>query len=93
MLELKPATDDQHTLKTNVLPGENDVLQSNIIKYIQKQSYRQPCYVQSNLVLYNMRVMHNTQHQIEIIIHSPQLTPDDNKSELDSNELNRFQEF
>ena len=42
MLELKPVTDYQRTLKTNVLPGENDVLQSNLIKYIQKQSYRQP---------------------------------------------------
>ena len=35
MLDLKPTTDDQKQLKTNVLPGE-------IAKFIQKQSYRQP---------------------------------------------------
>jgi hypothetical protein len=35
MLDLKPTTDDQQRLKTNVLPGE-------IAKFIQKQSYRQP---------------------------------------------------
>jgi hypothetical protein len=35
MLDLKPTTDDQQRLKTNVLPGE-------IAKFIQRQSYRQP---------------------------------------------------
>jgi hypothetical protein len=35
MLDLKPTTDDQDRLKTNVLPGE-------IAKFIQKPSYRQP---------------------------------------------------
>jgi hypothetical protein len=35
MLDLKPTTDDQQRLKTNVLPGE-------IAKFIQKQSYLQP---------------------------------------------------
>ena len=35
MLDLKPTTDDQQRLKTNVLPGE-------IAKFLQKQSYRQP---------------------------------------------------
>ena len=35
MLDLKPTTDDQQRLKTNVLPGE-------IAKFFHKQSYRQP---------------------------------------------------
>jgi hypothetical protein len=35
MLDLKPTTDDQQRLKTNILPGE-------IAKFLQKQSYRQP---------------------------------------------------
>jgi hypothetical protein len=35
MLDLKPTTDDQQRLKTNVLPGE-------IAKFLHKQSYRQP---------------------------------------------------
>jgi hypothetical protein len=39
MLDLKPASDDQHRLKTNVSHAENDVLQSSLNEYIQKQSY------------------------------------------------------
>ncbi len=35
MLDLKPTTDDQQRLKTNVLPGE-------VGKFLQKQSYLQP---------------------------------------------------
>jgi hypothetical protein len=35
MLEIKPTTDNQQRLKTNVLPGE-------IAKFLHKQSYRQP---------------------------------------------------
>ena len=35
MLDLRPTTDDQQRLKTNILPCE-------IAKFIQKQSYRQP---------------------------------------------------
>jgi hypothetical protein len=35
MLDLKPKTDDQQRLKTNVLPGD-------IAKFLHKQSYRQP---------------------------------------------------
>jgi hypothetical protein len=38
MLDLKPTTDDQQRLKTNVLPGE-------IVKFLHKQSYRQPTLV------------------------------------------------
>ena len=35
MLDLKPTTDDQQRLKTNVLPGE-------VSKFVRKQSYLQP---------------------------------------------------
>ena len=35
MLDLKPTTDDQQRLKTNIHPGE-------IVMYLHKQSYRQP---------------------------------------------------
>ena len=35
LIRLKPTTDDQQRLKTNIFPGE-------IAKFIQKQSYRQP---------------------------------------------------
>ncbi len=35
MLDLKPTTDDQQRLKTNVLPGE-------VSKFMKKQSYLQP---------------------------------------------------
>ena len=46
MLDLKPATDDQHRPNTNVLTEENGV-QPNLNKYILKQPYRQPpIYVQ-----------------------------------------------
>ena len=43
MLDLKPTTDDQQRLKTNILPGE-------IAKFIQKQSYRQPPLVKAGHV-------------------------------------------
>jgi hypothetical protein len=48
---------------------------------IQKQSYRQP----------PIR-MYNTQQQMENVMNSPYLTPDE-KSTLYSNELNRLQVF
>ena len=39
MLDLKPTTADNQWLKSNVLPGENNVFQHTLNKYIQKQSY------------------------------------------------------
>ena len=50
MLDLKPTTDDKQRLKSNVLPGENNVFQHTLNKYIQKQSLsttsHPQCYVQ-----------------------------------------------
>ena len=42
MLDLKPTTDDQHRLKTNVLPEENITGQQNLDHYTRKRSYQQP---------------------------------------------------
>jgi hypothetical protein len=42
MLNLKPTTDDQQRLKTNVLPSE-------IAKFLRKQSYQQPPLVNAML--------------------------------------------
>ena len=41
MIDLKPTTDDQHRLKTNVLPDENTDGQQNLYRYIRKRSYQQ----------------------------------------------------
>ena len=42
MLDLKPSTDDQHRLKTNVLPEENTTGQQNLDHYTRKRSYQPP---------------------------------------------------
>ena len=42
MLDLKPTTDDQHRLKTNVLPEENITGQQILAHYTRKRSYQQP---------------------------------------------------
>ena len=79
MLDLKPATDDQHRPNTNVLTEENGV-QPNLNKYIQKQPYRQPpIYVQHATTnrKYHELASVNTRW----------------KSALHSNILNRFQAF
>jgi hypothetical protein len=57
MLDLKPTTDDQQRLKTNILPGE-------IAKFIQKQLYRQPPLVNA---------MHDAEQQMQEIMEAPQL--------------------
>ena len=41
MLDLKPTTDDQHRLKSNVLSEENIVGQQNLDHYTRKRSYQQ----------------------------------------------------
>ena len=56
MLDLKPTTDDQKRLKTNVLPGE-------IAKFIQKQSYRQPPLVNA---------MYDAEQRMKEIMEAPQ---------------------
>ena len=58
MLDLKPTTDDQQRLKTNVLPGE-------IAKFIQKQSYRQPLLVNA---------MYDAEQRMKEIMDAPQLS-------------------
>ena len=42
MLDLNTTTDDQHRLKTNVLPEENITGQQNLDHYTRKRSYQQP---------------------------------------------------
>jgi hypothetical protein len=58
MLDLKPTTDDQDRLKTNILPGE-------IAKFIQKQSYRQPPLVNA---------MYDAEERMKEIMDAPQLS-------------------
>jgi hypothetical protein len=58
MLDLKPTTDDQQRLKTNVLPGE-------IAKFIQKQSYRQPPL---------LNAMYDAEQRMKEIMDTSQLT-------------------
>ena len=58
ILDLKPTTDDQQRLKTNILPGE-------IAKFIQKQSYRQPPLVNA---------MYDTEQRMKEIMEAPQLS-------------------
>ena len=58
MLDLKPTTDDQDRLKTNILPGE-------IAKFIQKQSYRQPPLVNA---------MYDAEQRMQEIMDAPQLS-------------------
>ena len=58
MLDLKPTTDDQQRLKTNVLPGE-------IAKFLHKQSYRQPPLVNA---------MYDAEQRMKEIMDAPQLS-------------------
>ena len=76
MLDLKPTTDDQQRLKTNILPGE-------IVKFIQKQSYRQPPLVNA---------MYDAEQRMKEIMNAPQLSAVE-KSKLYSDQLNRFLTF
>jgi hypothetical protein len=58
MLDLKPTTDDQQRLKTNVLPGE-------IAKILHQQSYRQPPLVNA---------MYDAEQRMKEIMDAPQLS-------------------
>ena len=73
MLDLKPTTDDQQRLKTNVLPGA-------IVKFLHKQSYRQPPLVNA---------MYDAEQRMKEIMEAPQLSAVE-KSKLYSDQLNRF---
>ena len=76
MLDLKPTTDDQQRLKTSVLP-------SDIAKFIQKQSYRQPPLVNAT---------YDAEQRMKEIMDAPQLSAV-GKSKLYSDQLNRFLTF
>ena len=58
MLDLKPTTDDQQRLKTNVLPGK-------IARFLHKQSYRQPPLVNA---------MYDAEQRMKEIMDAPQLS-------------------
>ena len=58
MLDLKPTTDDQQRLKTNILPGE-------IAMYLHKQSYRQPPLVTA---------MYDIEQRMQEIMDAPRLS-------------------
>ena len=58
MLDLKPTTDYQQRLKTNVLPGE-------IAKFLHKQSYRQPPLVNA---------MYDAEQRMKEVMDAPQLS-------------------
>jgi hypothetical protein len=58
MLDLKPTTDDQQRLKTNLLPSE-------IAMFLHKQSYRQPPLVNA---------MYDAEQRMKEIMDAPQLT-------------------
>ena len=58
LIKLKPTTDDQQRLKTNIFPGE-------IAKFIQKQSYRQPPLVNA---------MYDVEQRMKEIMEAPQLS-------------------
>ena len=68
------------------MPRVNDVMQSNLNKYKQKQSYQQPPIPTA------MCNTQRRQRQMVNIMNSAQLTPDE-KSALYSHELDRFQAF
>ena len=77
MLDLKPTTDDQQRLKTNVLRGEIAKL------VLHKQSYRQPPLVNA---------MYDAEQRMKEIMEVPQLSVVE-KSKLYSDQLNRFLTF
>ena len=51
MLDLKPTTDDEQRLKTNILPGETSALE----QYVRKKSYQHPP---------NLNTMYNMEKQM-----------------------------
>ena len=76
MLDLKPTTDDEERLKTNILPGETSALE----QYVRKKSYRHSP---------NLNAMYNTEKRMQEIMEAPQLSSWE-KSKLYSDQLNRL---
>ena len=83
MTHQPPIANDQHQLKSNVLPEENTIGQQSLDRYIRKRSYEQSPI---------LNAMYNSDQQTKQIVQAPLLTPDKN-STLYSNELHRFQSF
>ena len=79
MSDLKPTTDDQQRLKTNILPNKADAL----VEYVRKKSYQQPPLVNA---------MYDAEQRMKAIMKAPQLTAVE-KSKLYSDQLNRFLTF
>ncbi len=77
MLDLKPTTDDEQRLKTNVLPGE-------VSKFMQKQSYLEPPV---------LNAMYDAEKQMQEIMEAPQIITVAEKSKSYSDQLNRFLTF
>ena len=76
MLDLKPTTDDEERLKTNILPGETNALE----QYVRKKSYRYSP---------NLNAMYNTEKRMQEIMEAPQLSSWE-KSKLYADQLNRL---
>ena len=79
MLDLKPTTDDEERLKTNILPGKTSALE----QYVRKKSYRHSP---------NLNAMYNTEKRMQEIMEASQL-PSWEKSKLYSDQLNRLLMF
>jgi hypothetical protein len=79
MSDLKPTTDDQQRLKTNILPNKADAL----VEYVRKKSYQQPPLVNA---------MYDAEQRMKAIMKAPQLTAVE-KSKLYSDQLNRYLTF
>ena len=62
MLDLKPTTDDEQRLKTNILPGETSALE----QYVRKKSYQHSL---------NLNAIYNTEKRMQEIMEAPQLSP------------------
>ena len=58
--------DDQHRLKSNVLPKENTIGQQNLVRYTRKRSYEQSAI---------LNAMYNSDQQMKQIAQVPLLTP------------------
>ena len=81
MLDLKPTTDDEQRLKTNILPGESET--SALEQYVKKKSYQH---------LPNLNAMYNMEMRMQEIMEAPQLFSWE-KSKLNSDQLNRLLTF
>ena len=79
MLDLKPTTDDEQRLKTNILPEETIVLE----QHVRKKSYQH---------LPNLNAVYNTEERIQEIMEAPQLSSWE-ESKLFSEQLNRLLTF